>query len=187
MTTLGRRLRARLRLMRHSPPLRMPSTLRALGILGMNERNGDYIGIYNDRRHYPLVDDKLKTKELALAAGIDLASGRTVDGVWFNNVLDAHPDSGNRVRGIQVPDWDELLTLAARSYDLTRLGYLGVDVVLDRDHGPLVLEYNARPGLNIQLANQMGLLSRLKQIRALAQVPDDAAARVALGQQLFGG
>jgi len=331
MSAFTRRWRSRVRLMRRNPPIRLPSILRKMGILGMNERNGNYISIYNQRRYYPLVDDKLKTKQLALeagiatpelygvietdhqvrdldkmlgvhqdfvikpaqgsggngimviagrrgvqffrasgvsvsrsdmehfisnilsgmyslgglpdraiieyrvkphpvfdavsyqgvpdirtivfrgvpvasmvrlptresdgkanlhqgaiGAGIDLATGRTVAGVWFNTVLDAHPDSGNRVRGIQVPDWQLLLELNARSYDLTRLGYLGVDVVLDAEHGPLVLEYNARPGLNIQLANQMGLRGRLEKVRALDSVPSSAAERVALGQELFG-
>ncbi len=40
--------------------------LEALGILGMNKRNGDYIAAYNRRSLYPLVDDKLKTKHLAV-------------------------------------------------------------------------------------------------------------------------
>lgn len=42
-----------------------PFRLRKAGILGMNERNVSYIARYNDRRAYPLVDDKLKTKLLA--------------------------------------------------------------------------------------------------------------------------
>ena len=42
-----------------------PSTLRRAGILGMNRRNVAYINRYNDRRQYPLVDNKLKTKLLA--------------------------------------------------------------------------------------------------------------------------
>lgn len=32
--------------------------------MGMNKRNGAYIGRYNDRSKYPLVDDKLKLKLL---------------------------------------------------------------------------------------------------------------------------
>ena len=44
--------------------------LRAKGIIGMNRRNIHYIGRYNDRRLYPLVDDKLKTKLLAQQYGI---------------------------------------------------------------------------------------------------------------------
>jgi predicted ATP-grasp superfamily ATP-dependent carboligase len=37
------------------------------------------------------------------------------------------------------------------------LGYLGVDVVIDVELGPLVLEINARPGLEIQNINGAGL------------------------------
>ena len=44
------------------------------------------------------------------------------------------------------------------------LGYLGVDIVVDRDLGPLLLEANARPGLAIQIANGQGLLPRLQEI-----------------------
>lgn len=44
--------------------------LRAKGIVGMNERNARYIQAHNPRSLYPLVDDKLRTKALAEAAGI---------------------------------------------------------------------------------------------------------------------
>lgn len=44
--------------------------LRAAGVLGLNGRNANYTLVYNRRSRYPLVDDKLKTKRLALAAGI---------------------------------------------------------------------------------------------------------------------
>lgn len=131
-------------------------------------------------------DGKANLHQGAVGVGIDLLSGKTLDGVWFNRVLDEHPDSGNRVRDVEIPDWDKLLELASRSFELTRLGYLGVDVVLDRDHGPLVLEYNARPGLNIQLANQTGLLNRLQRVQSLDGIPTAAADRVALAKKLFG-
>src|SRR5690606_23861563 len=36
-----------------------------MGILGMNCRNRDFIGSYNSRHLFPLVDNKLKTKLLA--------------------------------------------------------------------------------------------------------------------------
>src|SRR5690554_7556989 len=49
----------------------MPWTLRKRGILGMNRRNISYISRYNERRLFPLVDNKLKTKVLAEAACIN--------------------------------------------------------------------------------------------------------------------
>ena len=47
-----------------------PRELRERGVLGMNQRNADYIMRYNPRRLYPLVDNKLETKKLALERGI---------------------------------------------------------------------------------------------------------------------
>ena len=60
-----------------------------------------------------------------------------------------------------MPGWEQVLILASRAYEVSGLGYLGVDVVLDRRHGPLLLELNARPGLAIQMANRTGLEPRL--------------------------
>ena len=39
--------------------------LHEIGLLGMNGRNGDFISQVNARKFYPLVDDKLLTKQLA--------------------------------------------------------------------------------------------------------------------------
>ncbi len=48
----------------------MPSSLHKSGVLGMNKRNIDYIGRYNPRKFYKRVDDKLTTKQLAIANDI---------------------------------------------------------------------------------------------------------------------
>lgn len=48
----------------------MIRALRKLGVLGINRRNACYTLKWNDRRHYPLVDDKLATKRLCQEAGI---------------------------------------------------------------------------------------------------------------------
>lgn len=309
-----------------------PRRLRAIGVLGMNERNAQYVQRYNSRRLYPLVDDKLRTKELALKAGIavpelygviasqhdaqrltgiadqrrdfvikpaqgaggdgilvvsgrsarqrgvyrlsdgsyisgaglryhvsnilsgqyslggmrdramleycvkadpffetvtyqgvpdirvlvfcgypamamvrlptrsshgkanlhqgavgsgiDLAEGRTMSGVLGNEIVHEHPDTGAAIAGHFIPGWDYCLSLAARCYELTGLGYLGVDIVLDKTHGPLILELNARPGLNIQIANQAGLQKRFDWIE---KMPDDydIAEKVAAVREAF--
>ncbi len=49
-----------------------PFSLHRLGILGMNERNSRYVSRYNPRRLYPLVDDKLQTKQLLESSGINV-------------------------------------------------------------------------------------------------------------------
>ena len=44
--------------------------LTAKGVMGINRRNADYVLKYNKRHLYPVVDDKIITKERALEAGI---------------------------------------------------------------------------------------------------------------------
>jgi len=98
----------------------------------------------------------------AIGMGVDIASGRSVHAMLRNRSISTHIDTGHELVGFTVPHWDEVLSLAARASDVSGLGYLGVDVVVDAVHGPVLLELNARPGLAIQLANMEGLLPRLR-------------------------
>jgi len=101
-----------------------------------------------------------------IGAGVDMATGKTLSAVLKNAIVEEHPDTNTVVRGVQIPNWDELLRIAAQSYELTGLGYQGIDLVLDSERGPLMLELNARPGLNIQIANGEGIANRLELIKA---------------------
>jgi hypothetical protein len=83
--------------------------------------------------------------------------------VYRNRIIPEHPDTAHAIAGLEIPNWTKLLDLSARCHDLTGLGYLGVDVVLDAHYGPLMLELNARPGISIQIANRAGLLDRLRE------------------------
>ncbi|MNZ71137.1 hypothetical protein D3C78_894920 [compost metagenome] len=84
------------------------------------------------------------------------------------------------------------MKLAAGCYELCGLGYIGVDMVLDQDKGPLILELNARPGLNIQIANDCGLTQRTHAIEAHLEelkakgVQETPEERVRFSQGLFG-
>lgn len=122
----------------------------------------------------------------AIGVGVNLATGKTLGGVYHNDAIDYHPDTLNSIVGIDVPYWETILEIAAGCYELTGLGYLGVDIVLDKDHGPLMLELNARPGLNIQIANREGGLHRYKLIEkdhALGQ--KTIKERVAFSREQF--
>lgn len=121
----------------------------------------------------------------ALGAGIDMATGTTLSAVWRERIVDIHPDTGAPVAGVQIPGWDTLLEIAARSHELTGLGYVGADLVLDRTKGPLVLELNARPGLAIQLANRAGLAPRLKAARAAFTTLAPVGERVSFAKERF--
>ncbi len=130
-------------------------------------------------------DGKANLHQGAIGAGIDLATGRTLTAVWRNDIVDEHPDTGNPVTGVEIPRWERLLDLAARCYELTGLGYVGVDLVLDQELGPLILELNARPGLNIQIANRAGLLTRLQVVERDARHISAATERVAFARERF--
>jgi hypothetical protein len=96
-------------------------------------------------------------------------SPRKGDSTQLNRPVRTHPDTGCDLHELVVPQWDQLLYLAAKAYEMTSLGCLGADIVIDKDLGPMMLELNARPGLAIQVANEMGLLPRLKTIEALGK------------------
>ncbi len=131
-------------------------------------------------------DGKANLHQGAIGAGIDLATGKTLSGVWNNEIIFEHPDTENPVQGVQIPSWDTLLNIAARSYELTGLGYQGVDIVLDREKGPLILELNARPGLNIQIANRAGLLARLQLVEHWRHELTSVEARLTFAKKHLG-
>jgi alpha-L-glutamate ligase-like protein len=114
---------------------------------------------------------------------------QTKRGVWNSEIIREHPDTEHSIVGLQIPRWDELLhMIGAKAYELCELGYVGVDVVLDKQLGPLVLELNARPGLAIQIANGNGLLHRLRKVQELersGQLSRDPAERVAFAKAHF--
>jgi alpha-L-glutamate ligase-like protein len=100
----------------------------------------------------------------AIAAGIDLKTGRTLGGVWHNRAIAIHPDTGLAIGGLTIPYWDRILTIAKDLSAALKMGYIGIDIVLDVKEGPVVLEANARPGLAVQIANRTGLLKVLADI-----------------------
>ena len=130
-------------------------------------------------------DGKANLHQGAVGAGVDIALGETLTGVLKNDVVDDHPDTGALISGLKIPEWDFILESAARGYEVTGLGYLGVDMVIDRNRGPLILEMNARPGLNIQIANSTGLASRIDCIDEIYDEKAKPAERARIARREF--
>ena len=137
---------------------------------------------------------KLPTRESAgranmhrggIAVGIDLGTGVTTTAVYRGRLIEKLPGTRLLLSGIKIPYWKEFLTIAGRAQEITGIGYLGIDMALDRDKGPVILELNARPGLGIQLANQTGLAERLNRVKGLKI--DSVKKGVRVGQDVFGG
>ena len=131
-------------------------------------------------------EGKANLHQGAIGAGIDLATGRTLTAVSRNSVVRQHPDTLADVTGVQIPSFDRMLDIAAGCNEMTNLGYVGVDLVLDRSKGPLMLELNARPGLNIQIANRAGLAARLEAVDRANAGSLSKAERIAFAKEMFG-
>ena len=129
-------------------------------------------------------DGKANLHQGAVGVGLNIATGAALRGVQFDRPCYSHPDTGHDLASLVVPQWETLLHLAAGCYEMTGLGYLGTDMVLDRKHGPMLLELNARPALAIQMTNGEGLRRRLDLIE---RQPDNVpvAKRVAFAQHHF--
>jgi alpha-L-glutamate ligase-like protein len=130
-------------------------------------------------------DGKANLHQGAIGVGVNLAEGVTTQGVWQNDLIDTHPDSGHSIQNLKIPGWEQILMLSARCQELVSLGYIGVDMVLDSKLGPLMLEVNARPGLSIQLANKKGLLPSLQAVEKLKDIPKEPLARMELAKEIY--
>ena len=100
----------------------------------------------------------------AVGVGLDVSTGVPLKAVMHNKPIAQHPDTKANLMDLRVPFWKEHLIIGALAYDMTGLGYLGADIVLDKNRGPMMLEVNARPGLAIQIANGRGLKTVLQKI-----------------------
>ena len=125
-----------------------------------------------------LSEGKANLHQGAVGVGINLKSAEASHGVMEQSEIHIHPDTHNNLSEIKIANWHELLELACKCYDITKLGYLGADIVIDQNRGPMLLELNARPGLSIQVANKKGLLPRLQEIEKIKEIESDPKKRV---------
>ncbi|MCX6763379.1 MAG: hypothetical protein NTZ97_01430 [Candidatus Moranbacteria bacterium] len=129
---------------------------------------------------------KANLQQGAIGVGIDMASGITTTAIQGKSkVIEKFPASRLALSGLKIPYWKDILLLSAKVQEISHLGFLGVDIAIDKERGPVVLELNARPGLSIQLANHSGLKTRLQRIAGLAVKGIEKSVRMSM--DLFGG
>ena len=131
-------------------------------------------------------DGKANLHQGAVGVGIDIVTGRAISAVQYDRPIDRHPDTDKELSSLSVPHWKEILHLASGAYDMTSLGYLGADIVLDKHRGPMLLELNARPGLAIQIANAKGLKKRFDMIDEVVDEHLNREERIAFSLKHFG-
>lgn len=119
-----------------------------------------------------------------IGVGIDLTTGVTTYAVSKElGDTHVHPDFGTSLRGIKIRDWDTILLTSIEASRAIGLGYAGVDIVLDKEHGAMILEVNGHPGLEIQNANRLPLRDRLERVAGLSIT--NAAQGLNVCKQLF--
>lgn len=129
---------------------------------------------------------KANLQQGAIGVGIDMATGITTTAIQGKHrIIEKLPNSRLSLSGIKIPYWKDILILAVRAQEISGLGFLGADIAIDKERGPVVLELNARPGLSIQLANLSGLKERLERVAGLQIKTIEKGVRV--GMDLFGG
>lgn len=102
-----------------------------------------------------------------VGVGVDLATGCTTFAVSNSGPITTHPDHGTPLSNIRIPFWEDILRISIEAQRAVGLGYAGVDVVIDKNLGPVILEVNGHPGLGIQIANRKPLRERLERIMDL--------------------
>ncbi|NQV12942.1 MAG: hypothetical protein HQ530_01430 [Parcubacteria group bacterium] len=124
----------------------------------------------------------------ALGVGLDVGTGVTTTAmvkIPRRKMIEEHPDTGQELAGLEIPDWDRILEMSVEAQVASGLGFLGVDVAIDKRYGPEILELNARSGLDIQVANLEGLAARLKRVKGLKV--KSVVHGVQIARDLFGG
>ncbi|MAF20576.1 MAG: hypothetical protein CMI55_02755 [Parcubacteria group bacterium] len=120
-----------------------------------------------------------------IGVGVDMGTGVTTNAIQNDRIIEHAPGTRLPLRGIQIPDWKEVLRLVVHAQQVTKIGFLGIDIAIDREKGPVILELNARPGLSIQIANLTPLDDRLQRVKGLKVKTINQGVKIA--QNLFGG
>lgn len=131
-------------------------------------------------------DGKANLHQGAVGLGINIANGKAEKAIQFGRPVTHHPDTKKDLSVFSVPDWHDFVHLSSQCYDITTLGYLGVDIVLDKNKGPQILELNARPGLAIQVANGVGLQSRVDRIEKEVNIKRTPLERADFSMEVLG-
>jgi alpha-L-glutamate ligase-like protein len=98
-----------------------------------------------------------------IGVAIDLKSGVSFNAQQERQDIKYHPDTGISLLNVKVPYWKELLSLCEKTAKAIPMEYLGIDVAIG-ENGPLILEVNARPGIEIQNISHSGMLKDLNKI-----------------------
>jgi len=129
-------------------------------------------------------DGRANLDKGAIGLGIDIATGITTYGIYGKGHPISHfPDSKKKVNGIRIPYWNKALEITVKAANAAGYNFMGADVFIHGEKGPMIVELNGFPGLSIQLANRTGLKKRLERVEGIEV--RNAEHGVKIGQALF--
>ncbi|MFZ1721492.1 MAG: sugar-transfer associated ATP-grasp domain-containing protein [Microgenomates group bacterium] len=129
-------------------------------------------------------EGKANLDQGAIGLGIDIASGVTTYGIQGKSGYITHfPHIKKKVNGIIIPEWQRVLEVAVKAAEAAGYKYMGADIFIHPEKGPMIVELNGYPGLSIQLANKAGLKRRLERVEGLEV--RDAKHGVKIARALF--
>ena len=108
-------------------------------------------------------DGKANLHQGGIGIAIDMQTGRTTNAQIKREDIVFHPDSDVNLLDLEIPHWDAVKKLSNQVALTVPLNYLGIDIALTQK-GPMVLEINVRPGIEIQNINKQGMRPLLKEL-----------------------
>lgn len=113
-------------------------------------------------------DGKANLDQGAIGLGIDMSTGITTFAVKGKQERITHfPGTKKKVAGILIPQWTKVLEVAVKSANAAGYKFMGADVFIHPEKGPMIVELNGYPGLSIQLCNRAGLKRRIERVEGL--------------------
>lgn len=120
----------------------------------------------------------------ALGLGIDIGTGITTYGIkGKGEQITKFPGKKKKVNGLRVPEWDKVLLTATKAANAAGYVFMGADLFIHPEKGPMIVELNGFPGLSIQLANRAGLKRRMERVEGLDVRDEEHGVKIA--QALF--
>lgn len=110
-------------------------------------------------------DGRANLHQGGIGVAVDLASGNTFTAQMSGEDISHHPDTDVPLLDVGVPYWSQLLRLCEEISEVIPMGYLGIDIAMSED-GPIILEVNARPGIEIQNISHEGMRESLSAVDA---------------------
>ena len=84
----------------------------------------------------------------------------------LNNTYVKHPDTNIIFKGFEIPEWNEVIKLVTKAAnEFTKTRYIGWDVGISKDNGPVIVEANGKTQfIGQQITDEIGKRKNLEKL-----------------------